>query len=480
MVTGSITIFLADVLIIPVGFITTVFLARQFGPINYGLFVLALSVVTWIEWTATSVFYGTTIKFVSEQDDWRAVGRTVLRLHLIVGCSIAVLVWLVSSPLSQAFDEPAIAIYLRLFAIDIPIFCLVCASRNILVGRGLFKERARTGSSYWIARLILIVLFVEMGLSVKGAIMGVIGASAIAFVVSRFYLKFSVFSGSTFSIRRLWGFAAPLFLSSSSVRMLTLDLAALRVLGGTAAQVGFYGAGQSLSMPINIFTQSLTSPLLSTLSRLLSQGDTVKAREIGRTAMRSIVWLLPFGAIVAGAATEIVNFVFGKEFLSAGPILALLIFAAIGFIGIGVTRAILVALGKPGWTFALTGPMVPLALVGYIILIPLLGGVGAAIVTTSTTCLATIMSFLAVYRIWGVLPSASTFVKSAFCSGLAFILAIVWPASGPVVIVKLVTVALIIFASFLLLGDFTADEMALIRTLVRRKGWSDTDGIESQ
>jgi O-antigen/teichoic acid export membrane protein len=459
--------FLADVLILPVGLITAIFLARQLGPMNFGLFALALRVVTWIEWASTSVFHTTTVKFISEEEDWRAVGTTVMRLHLIVGCSIAGLVWLISSPLSRAFDEPAMVTYLKLFAIDIPIFCLLCASRNILIGRGLFKERAKASSSYWIARLILIVLFVEMGLSVKGAIMGVIGASAIALVISRFYIKFSLFSGSTFSMRRLWSFAAPLFMSSSSLRILRLDLVALKVLGGTAAHVGFYSAGQSLSMPINIFTQSISSPLLATLSRLLNEGHTTKARDIGATAMRSMVWLLPFGAMVAGAATEIVGLVFGEEFLSAGPILALLIFAAISFIGINVVNSIFVALGKPSWTFALTGPMVPLAVIGHLVLIPWLGGIGAAIVTTSITCLGTIISFFAVYRLWGVVPPTGTFVKSAFCSALAFAVAILWPAAGLMVIVKMVSITLIILLTFLLLGDFTAGEVALIRSMLR-------------
>jgi len=78
MMTGSIRIFFAEVLIIPVGFITAVFLARQLGPVNFGLFAIALRLVTWVEWTSLTVFYSATVKFVSEEDDWRAVGTTVV------------------------------------------------------------------------------------------------------------------------------------------------------------------------------------------------------------------------------------------------------------------------------------------------------------------------------------------------------------------------------------------------------------------
>ncbi|MBW1742048.1 MAG: oligosaccharide flippase family protein [Deltaproteobacteria bacterium] len=480
MMTGSIRIFFAEVLIIPVGFITAVFLARQLGPVNFGLFVLALRLVTWVEWTSLSVFYSATVKFVSEEDDWRAVGTTVVRLHLVVGVGIAALLWVLSSPLARAFNEPAMATYLKLFAIDVPIFSLFSVHSSILVGRGLFKERAWTGSIYWIARLALIVLLVEMGLSVNGAIIGVIGASIVGLIISRFFVRPPVLSGATFPVRRLLGFSAPVFLSSVSLRMLRLDVIAFKVLGATAAQVGFYSAGQSLSIHTSLLSGALAPPLLSTLSRLIRQGDESKAKDIGRTAMRLVIWVLPFAAMTAGAATEIVDLVFGREFVSAGPILALLIFAAVGFIGIAMTRAIILAIGRPGWTLIVTAPFLPVAFIGYLIFVPWMGGVGAAIVTTCATCSAAVASFLAVYRLWGILPPAKTLVKSVFCSVLALAMAVFWPVSGLMVILKLLTIVATIFIAFLLLGDFTAGEVALIRTLVGKREWADEDEIEAQ
>jgi len=479
MMTGTIRIFLGEVLILPTGFITAVFLARQLGPGNYGLFALASMLVMWIEWVSTAAFTNTTIKFVGESSDWEPIGTTVARLHLLVGVATAALLWLLSLPLSRVFNEPAMANYLKLFAIDIPIFSLARANSSILVGRGCFKERALMSAGRIIARLVLIVLFVEMGLSVEGAIMGMIGASVVELVISRFYVRPSLFSRSKFPVRRLWGFAAPLFMSALSLRIFRLDLLALKVLGGTAAHVGFYGAALNLSIPPTIFSTSLSPPLLSTLSRLLSAGDKLKAQEIGMTAMRSVIWVVPFAAMTAGAASEIVVFIFGQSFVSAGPILAYLIFAALGLVAINVAKAILTASGKPGWTFTLTGPMVPLALIGHLILIPLLGGVGASVVTASIAGLGALGSVFAVYRIWGVLPPAKTLFKSALCSGLAFALAILWPTSGLMVILKLLAIAVMIPVAFFLLGEFTAREMAVVRSMLpwRLRAWEGIDKV---
>jgi O-antigen/teichoic acid export membrane protein len=202
---------------------------------------------------------------------------------------------------------------------------------------------------------------------------------------------------------------------------------------------------------------------------LLSEGEEPKAREIGLTAIRSIIWLVPFAAMTAGAAHEIVCFIFGETYLPASPILAFLIFAALGLLTINVAKAILTAVEKPGWTFMLTGPMIPLALIGYLILIPWLGGVGAAVVTTSVACLSALASVFTVYRTWRFLPPVKTLLKSAICTGLALALSILWSVSGLMIILKLVVIILIILLTFLLLGEFTASEIALVRSMFRSR-----------
>ncbi|MFH1784674.1 MAG: polysaccharide biosynthesis C-terminal domain-containing protein, partial [bacterium] len=127
----------------------------------------------------------------------------------------------------------------------------------------------------------------------------------------------------------------------------------------------------------------------------------------------------------------------------------------------------LTALGKPGWTFILTGPMVPLALIGHLILIPWLGGVGAAVVTTFVAGLGAFASILAVYRIWRILPPLKTLLRSTFCTTLALALAILWPVSGVMVILKLVVIILVILVTFFLLGEFSSSEIALVRSMIR-------------
>ena len=466
LMTGTLNILLAELLFLPTGFITAVFLARKLGPEDYGLWALASWLIIWLEWSSTSLFTNTTVKFVRDASDWRPVGNTVVQLYLIFALAISALLWILAVPLAHIFDEPVVARYLKIFAIEIPIFSLARAHRNILVGRGYYKEQARINSGRLFARLVLIILFVELGLSVKGAIMGSIGASLVELMICRLYIRPSVFSRSRFPVRHLWGFGVPLTMSAMCLGIFRLDLVALKALGGTAAQAGFYGAALNLSILPTIISISLSPPLLSTLRHLLGNSEELKAKEIGTTAMRSVFWLVPFAAMTAGAAPEIVRLIFGEKYLPASPILALLIFAALGLLMIHLVIAILTASGKPGWTFLLTGPMVPAALMGHLILIPWLGGVGAAAVTTFFACLGAFAAVFAVYRIWRILPPLKTILKSSFCAGIALVPATLWPASGAMLVLKLLVIITIILLTFWVLGEFTATEIAWARSLI--------------
>jgi hypothetical protein len=71
-------------------------------------------------------------------------------------------------------------------------------------------------------------------------------------------------------------------------------------------------------------------------------------------------------------------------------------------------------------------------------------------------------------------------VKSALCSGLALALAVFWPVSGLMVILKLVVIVMTILIAFLLLGDFTAGEVDLIRTLISRRAWLDEEKTKAR
>ena len=469
MVSGTAYIGFTEALILVSQFVTAVFLARFLGPKSFGLFMLTATFVIWLEWSITAVFSSATVKFVGETVEWKTIGSMIVRVHLIASLCACILVWLLAEPVAGLLNEKVLADYLKLFAIEIPLFGMARAQGSIMVGLGDFKKRAFISAMRSVSRLILIVVLVTMGLSVLGAIMGSIVATAIEAAVGRYYVRVPFFAKTNLSFRGFWQVAGPLFMSTMSLRLFRLDLFALKALGATAAQAGFYSVAKNLSLPPTVYSKSVSPTLLATMSRLLSQGDVRKASEIGANVLRSICWLLPFVTMVAAMAEEIVSFVFGSAFVPAGRIFSLLIFETLAFVTIKICTAILTALGKQNWTFRITGPMVPFAILGHLLLIPRFGPIGAAVVTTTGASLASLAAVFTVFLSWEFAIPKRTIVYSLMCSALALLTAVIWPAQGILVLLKMSIISTTIIAAFLLLREFTSTELAFIRSLVKSR-----------
>jgi O-antigen/teichoic acid export membrane protein len=105
----------------------------------------------------------------------------------------------------------------------------------------------------------LILLFVEMGLSVPGAILGSLGAAVVELAINRRYIKppflghIAVPTKPFYDLGLLLGLSSLLFLIFSS-----MGLVMLKTLGGTIQQVGTYGAALNLSILPGLFGTSFS------------------------------------------------------------------------------------------------------------------------------------------------------------------------------------------------------------------------------
>jgi O-antigen/teichoic acid export membrane protein len=183
--------------------------------------------------------------------------------------------------------------------------------------------------------------------------------------------------------------------------------------------------------------------------------------------MRLVFILLPFAAMTAGMSHEVVHFIFGPLFRPAAPLLSWLIFGALAMLMVSVTTAVLTASGKPKWTMIQVIPLLFLAVVGYLLLIPRMGPVGASVVKAGCSFLAAITSLVGVYRVWRIFPPLTTFARSLFVCGLAWLLAVFWPTPGIWLCLKAAAISVVILASFMLLGEFNATEIRIALSTVR-------------
>ena len=477
LIDGTFRVFLGEALLVPTGLLTAAFLTRKFAPEGYGLFTVAATLVAWIEWSITSMFARAAFKLIGEADDWRPIGTAIVRLHLALGGAMAVGLWLCADMIAVALKAPEIGGYLRLFAIDIPIFSLAQAHRSILVGTGDFRRRARVTAVRWIARLLFIVAFVQMGFSIPGAIIGSICASVVELAYCRWCVQPAFFGRINFPLRQLWDYAGPLLLYAISMRLLDkVDLFMLQGLRGSAPEAGIYGAAQNLTVLGGLFALSFAPLLLSTLSHMLRHGELELARRTGRDAFRVVIAALPFAAMTSGAAQEIVVCIFGETFRPSAVPLSFLALSSVCFVTISVATAILTAAGKPRWTVLLTAPLVPLSIVGNLWLIPGMGPFGAALVTTAVGGIGALAAALTVHRLWDLSLPLGTLTRSILISAIAYALAASWPANGVLFLgLKLAVIGLTILLGFLALREFSAAELKALRAM-----WQQQFGVRER
>lgn len=465
---GTIWGFLAEALILPTGLISAAYLARTLGPDGYGVFSLAATVISFAGVIAVQMFSRGSIKLVSEAVDWGPVATTVARVHF-VGGAIAMLVAIgLAWPLARLLEEPRLAYYLILFSPEPLLFAMSRAHRSILIGVGRFGEQAVPIALRPIARLLLIIGFVESGLSVTGAVLGMVGAMLVELLAYRWYIRPRLLPASAYPARRVWSQATPLFFSGLCLVLFgRVDLFIIRALGLPMSEAGYYAAAQNLSVVPGLFSAAFAPVLLSTLSSLKRNGEYQRARIMMRDGVRLVFGMLPFAAMASGAAGEIVTLIFGATFVSAEPILARLIFGKVAAVMTSIAVVIMIVADRPGLSFALAGPMLGLAVAGHLVLIPILGAVGAAWVTTAVEIAGALAALVAVYRLQHVSAPRATVGRTVLIASAAWLLAALLPAPGLWTIAKLASIALAIVVGYGLLGELSERELAWGRAMLR-------------
>jgi O-antigen/teichoic acid export membrane protein len=466
---GSARVFIAEAISLPTGLITAAFLARRFGPGGYGIFTLTMAIVAWLEWTLAALFARAAVKLVADAEDWRPAGAIVLRMYAASGILGFVALWIAAGPLAALMHEPSLARHIRVLALDVPLFMLTQAHQQVLVGTGAYARRATVAAWRWSARMVLVLVVVGAGWSIDGALAAVVGASVLELLVARRYVQPSFRGGSRADERTMWTYALPLFGAAISLRLFDkLDLFVLKALGASATLAGLYGAAQNLTIIPNLVALSVVTLLLSTLSRAVRAGDGDGARTLAANALRGVLVLFPFAGVAAGASTAVSTMIYGADFAGTGPLLAVLIFAALMTVLISVASAILTAAGRPGWAMLGALPVAPLALAGHLAVIPRFGAAGATMVTLVVAAIGAALALVAVHRAWQVWPSAATAGRALIVTAVTAVVGTWWRTTGVMAIVELAVMSALAAILLVALGELTPPERRLAIELARR------------
>jgi O-antigen/teichoic acid export membrane protein/SAM-dependent methyltransferase len=464
LIRGSIQVLLAEGLGVPVGILAAAYLTRRLGPQGYGLFALAASFIGSLEWFVHSMLSRAAIKVLAESHDWRATAAAILRRYLAIGVPLGLACWALAGPIASWLDVPPLTSLIRLSAVQVPLIAVSGALLSTLVARGFYQTRAVSRAVRLVSRFVFILILVGVaGMGVAGAILaGILGVVA-GIAIAQAPLRLRAFDRPA-KLAGFWRLALAVFTTVACVRLLErLGLLLLKAFGGTVAEAGFYAAAQNFALGPGLLAMSLSPLLIAALTEAHRDGHEALARVLCHDALRVIVWMLPIAGIAAGAAHEIVTFVYGRDFGAAAPLAPYMAFAGVALAGLSIAGAILAAYDRSGVAIVATLPVLPAAVAGYFFAVPIWGGVGAAAVTMLATSLGLVATLVVMYRLLAVTTSLSTFARAAVVTALCWIAAASWATPGPLVMVKSAILAVLVVVVMLLAGDMSPGEMNLLR-----------------
>jgi O-antigen/teichoic acid export membrane protein len=473
-------------------FIARLIIARYGLEANYGIFSLALVVLTFATMLACLGLNQGAVRYIAyfrgKGQTAKVHGTTSASLQLATVASIIVGIAIFFSAEAIAlniFHTPDLVSPLRIFAIGIPFFTLI----NIFAAIFLGFDRVEAQAYFQFILLnILFVLFLSVVILLDLPFITVfytyLAALILTFIALGIYtikklpqpIIFTTGKVDVSVRKELLFFSLPLLGTAMFTMMIfwmdTLMLGYFKV----PEVVGLYNAACPLAQFIS---QPLAAMLLIYTPVATSLYSQNLMAELRRNYTISIKWVvsltLPIFLVLCLFPEAVLNLLFGSAYITAAPALRIL---SIGFIIhnlFGPRDSILVALGHPRFIMwsVLAGAIINVAL--NIILIPPLGIVGAAIASVVSLILIDAILTARVYSLCRAQPLSKNLLKPLMAS---VVLALLFQfVIGSFVTVSLWMLPLLFVLYYVIYGiavvftrSFDREDIALLLEIEKRGG----------
>ncbi|PBB06439.1 putative polysaccharide biosynthesis protein [Salimicrobium humidisoli] len=343
-------------------------------------------------------------KLIAEREssrEIRVIHRTANVLGALLGVSAFLIVNLFSSPLAAALGGPSTLPAIRAVSFALLFAPSMAVYRGYFQGSGDMKPTALSQVMEQIARVAVIIgaayISVRVGLSASSTAGFVMTSSTVGVAASFIYLAFRYskvpsakrkFTG-TYTLKdfRVWSkyilkISLPIAFGTLTVPLLQF-VDAITIPAGLRADsnylFGLYGRGLSLIQISTVFATAVIYPLLPAISHRLAAGDVSGVKLDIRNADRwnhLVSWPAACGFVVLALPLNVALFTD-----AAGTLVMAILGASSVFISFSIiTTGILQGLGKGKQAAVVISTAAVLKLVLNLLLVPVFGLTGAAVI----------------------------------------------------------------------------------------------------
>ena len=487
---GTGIVFIGTIIGMLLGFAGRVILVRFTTQTEYGIYCLALVIISIFVTISTlglsegSTRYIAYFRGRNEEGKVRGVISSSIKIAIIASISLAVISFFASDFISiSIFHASALSAPLKIFSIAIPFTVLINVFISIF--RGFDRVDAKVYFSdilrpiLYLIFLIAVVLFGLSFLGVIYAYLASIAVTCVAFIA--YMLKKSSMPIGNKSVgnpmtKDLLFFSVPL-LAVAMIQMIIVYTDTL-MLGyfKTPDMVGLYNAALPLANLVPVFLLSTNFLFVPIISSLYAKNLIA---EMKRSYAILTKWIflatLPIFFVFFLFPDVVLDFLFGSRYIGAAIALQILSLGFFVHASLGPYSGILLTMGKTKllmW-IVLVGSIINITLNA--VLIPPLGIVGAAFASALSLIAIKIGSGIKVYQLSKIHPFAKNYLKPIVISiSLIFLVTIIvrnlftikfWML--PIILVMFLVVYGL---SLLLTKSFDDEDIMMLLTIEQRAG----------
>jgi O-antigen/teichoic acid export membrane protein len=469
---GTVQLMIARFVFLGSGLLISIMLARGLGPAKFGVYGVIMTMLTWLQLSLGASVPGAVANLLPQHaDDARVVEQTARVLAMAAALVLFTACWFLAPLAADLFEISDGDFLFRIALVDIPLMAVVIAYQGIFHGYRRFGTVSLILILQTVTKLAGIVIVVLIGVSVAGALVAHVVATACVMVwlLVSFPPDRSPWSPSL--ARAIALIALPLAMYAVAMQAHTnMGLWLLKVLGTDSPEAaGFYAAALNISRALAVVQSALSGVLFATLSWAFARSDHLAARRSLQAATRfALLTLAPTSILLTVDARAIVELLFAKTY---GPAAEILIYQIFGFAALAFLDIFFHAMMAYGRFVHCAGvllSLVPLGVGLNVVLIPAWAGPGAAIAFLITVAVGAAIALLIASRQFGLIIVPATALRIGIATLVLIPLATHVPAYGIWVVPKLIALLAIYVVVLTLLREVTSKDLQPFAVWQRR------------
>jgi len=375
-------------------FLFLILMARYLGPSEYGVFILGWIIISLSQTVAGLGVDRGVVRLIPENQvdgserHVRGVIVTAIGISVLTGVIVAAALYLTSDFVAMTvFSEPKVGFVIRVLAAIVPFwaFLLVAAAiaqsfQNITVQQIVNNLRSGVLPLFLAAGAMLIEY--QLTGVLRALVLSAMVAAAISLVLLKTTVPLKLIGAFTTDTSQLLRISLPLFLSGFVYSLLyRIDQL---ILGAfvTTAEVGIYNAASVLATQLSVFLLAIGTIFEPIASKLQNAGNTRQLEQLfKRVTTWAVIVTVPAIAVVWGFPDMFLS-LFGTDFRSGQPLLLVLTLYPLVRIASGPTGELMQMTRYQNIILFDTIGMISINVILNVVLISILGTIGAAVATT--------------------------------------------------------------------------------------------------